>query len=122
MIHMQKHLFFAKKLVYLLDTKFHIFGFHFGIDPLLNAIPGIGDVMGAATSCYIFWIAYKLNVSTSVYVHMAMNIFFDFVLGLIPILGIVFDAVYKSNVKNFTLLEKYFDPEILVGEVVVGVD
>ena len=45
------HIRFAKKLVNLLDTKFHILGIKFGIDPLLDAIPGIGSIIGAATSC-----------------------------------------------------------------------
>lgn len=109
------HIRFAKKLVNLLDTKFNVFGLRFGIDPLLDAIPGIGDVMGAITSCYLYWIAYKLNVPRIIYAKMAWNILFDFVLGLIPVIGIVFDSFYKSNVKNFALVEKYFDPNILEG-------
>ena len=46
---------------------------------------------------------------------MAWNILFDFILGLIPVIGIVFDSFYKSNVKNLALIEKYFDPDILEG-------
>lgn len=115
MTSLHAHIRFAKKLVNLLDTKFHIFGLRFGIDPLLDAIPGIGDVMGAVTSCYLYWIAYKLNVPRMVYAKMAWNILFDFILGLIPVIGIVFDSFYKSNVKNLALIEKYFDPDILEG-------
>lgn len=118
MTSLHQHIRFAKKLVNLLDTKFHIFGLRFGIDPLLDAIPGIGDIMGAVTSCYLYWIAYKLRVPRVVYMKMAWNILFDFVLGLIPVIGIVFDSFYKSNVKNLVLIEKYFDPDVLEGEYV----
>ena len=109
------HIRFAKKLVNLLDTKFHILGIKFGIDPLLDAIPGIGSIIGAAISCYLYWIAYKLNVPRIVYAKMAWNILFDFILGLIPVIGIVFDSFYKSNVKNLALIDTYFDPDILEG-------
>jgi hypothetical protein len=45
------------------------------------------------------------------------NITVDSVFGFIPYIGIVLDLFFRSNVKNFALLEKYFDPDILVGEV-----
>lgn len=112
------HIRFAKNLVHLLDTKFRIFGLRFGIDPLLDAIPGIGTLIGAVTSCYLYWIAYKLCVPRIVYIKMTWNIMADFILGLIPVIGIVFDSFYKSNVKNFVLIETYFDPDILEGEFV----
>lgn len=112
------HIQFARKLVRLLDTKFHVFGIRFGIDPLLDMIPGAGNIVAAVTSCYLFWIAKELHVPTGVYVRMIGNIVLDFVFGVVPVIGIVFDVLYKSNVKNFSLLETYFDPEILTGEVV----
>lgn len=112
------HVQFARKLVRLLDTKFHFFGIRFGIDPLLDIVPGAGNVFAAATSCYLFWIAKELRVPKDVYIRMAGNILMDFIFGVVPVIGIVFDVLYKSNVKNFALLEKHFDPEILTGEVV----
>lgn len=112
------HIQFARKLVRLLDTKFHLFGIRFGIDPLLDIIPAAGNIFAAATSCYLFWIAQKLHVPKKVYAQMFGNILLDFIFGVVPVIGVVFDVLYKSNVRNFALLERYFDPEILTGEVV----
>jgi Domain of unknown function (DUF4112) len=37
---------------------------------------------------------------------MYSNLVFDFVIGLVPFLGDIADAIYKCNTKNFILLEK----------------
>jgi hypothetical protein len=115
---LHEHIRFAKRLVTLMDTKFSIFGFKFGIDPILNVIPWFGDVLGLVLSCYLFYIAYSLKVPKTIYLQMIWNVAFDYVLGLIPLAGVVFDLFFRANVKNYALLEKYFDPEILEGELI----
>lgn len=107
----------AKKLTRLLDTEFKIFGIRFGIDPILNIIPGVGSVIGAITSLYLFWLAYRLNVPSQTFLKMLWNLLIDFILGEVPLIGIIFDALYRANVKNLKLLEKFYEPEILQGEV-----
>lgn len=37
---------------------------------------------------------------------MLMNLAFDFIIGLVPFLGDIADAIYKCNTKNYILLEK----------------
>jgi Domain of unknown function (DUF4112) len=37
---------------------------------------------------------------------MFINLILDFLIGLVPLLGDIADAVYKCNTKNFVLLEK----------------
>lgn len=37
---------------------------------------------------------------------MVINLILDFLIGLVPLLGDIADAVYKCNTKNFVLLEK----------------
>jgi hypothetical protein len=98
----------AKKLTTLLDTKFKLWKFSFGIDPILNIVPWLGSAVGAITSLYLFWLAYKMNSSAQVYFRMLWNIFLDFWLGSIPVLGIVFDAFYKSNVRNLKIIEDFY--------------
>ena len=101
-----------------MDLQFHIFGLRFGIDPMLDIIPGLGNTLAAATSLYLLWLGYQLKVPAHVYFRMVWNISVDYVFGVIPFAGIVLDAFFRANVKNFALLETYFDPDILVGEVV----
>lgn len=117
---LQDHIALARRITYLMDTKFSVFGVKFGIDPLLDVIPGLGNILAAATSCYLFWIAKELRVPTSVYWKMAWNISVDYVLGAIPVAGVVADIFYRSNVKNFALLEPFFDPSIIEGEIISG--
>lgn len=114
----KSHYLFAEKLVNLLDTKFNILGIKFGIDPFLDVVPEFGNILGAILSCYVFWIAYQLNVPSKIYWRMAWHIAIDFVLGAIPFAGFIFDLFYRSNAKNLALLSPFVDPDILEGVLV----
>lgn len=113
---LRDHIEFAKRLVRLMDTRFSFLGVRFGLDPILDFIPFFGDLVGLIVSLYLFWIASELKVPRQVYFQMLGNIIIDYLLGLIPIAGVVFDAFYRSNVKNLGLLEKYIEPDVLEGE------
>jgi len=43
----------------------------------------------------------------SLWMMMMMNIAFDFVIGLVPFVGDLADALYKCNTRNAILLEKH---------------
>lgn len=47
------------------------------------------------------------GLSTSLFVRMLVNVLFDFVIGFIPIVGDLGDAIYKCNTRNSVLLEDY---------------
>lgn len=118
MASLNTHIKFAGTLVKLMDTKYNFFGIRFGLDPLLDFVPWAGDAAGAMISCYLIWIAYKLKVPSWVYRKMIWYITVDYILGILPFIGFIFDAAYKSNVKSYALLLKFIDPDILVGEIV----
>lgn len=105
---LERHLKTSRKLTELLDTEFNILGVRFGIDPILNVIPVFGSLISTFTSLYLFWIGYQLKVPTIIYLKMFLNIFWDLLLSNIPIVGIVFDIFYKSNVKNLAILENFY--------------
>lgn len=115
---LNSHVHFARQLTRLMDIRFTILGIRFGVDPLLDIIPGFGNILATATSCYLFWIAYRLKVPMAVYARMARNIAVDYLFGVVPYIGIFFDLLFRSNIRNFNLLEKYFDTDILEGEIV----
>jgi hypothetical protein len=108
---------FAKQLTRLMDTQFSFLGVRFGLDPILDFIPFFGDLIGTIVSFYLFLLAKTLKVPKIVYLQMLGNILIDSFLGLIPFAGIVFDAYYRSNVKNLAILEKYLEPEVIKGEI-----
>lgn len=112
------HVNFARRLTRVMDLRFNVLGIRFGIDPLLNVIPGVGNNLAAVTSMYLLWIAYQLKAPSKAYLRMLWNIGVDYLLGIVPVAGIVFDAMYRANVKNFIVIEKYFTPDMIIGEVI----
>ena len=47
-----------------------------------------------------------MGVPSKIITQMAVNVVIDFVIGSIPIVGDLFDFIWKSNMKNIELIEK----------------
>lgn len=96
-----------RRFSYLLDSAIRIPGtpYRIGIDPLLDILPIGGDFIGTALSIYIVVEAARMGVSRPILVQMVSNILLDTVIGTVPVLGTIADAVWKANVKNMDLLE-----------------
>lgn len=112
---MKSHLRFAVFLVHLLDNKFRIFNFRFGIDPLLGLIPGFGDAASLLLSFYLVWIGTQLKLPRNRINKMFLNIMLDFLFGLIPLAGDAIDFVYKANSRNLRIIREYSD-SVIEGE------
>ena len=97
------------RLARLLDSRFGIPGtrWRFGLDSVIGLIPGIGDVAAFAPSAWIIWRAHKLGAPGHVKARMVANTAVDTVVGAIPLLGDVFDVVYKVNLRNVKLLRDH---------------
>jgi hypothetical protein len=93
----------------LLDEQFRIPGtmYRVGLDGLLGLIPGVGDAAGALLSAYIVYEAIRLGAPSTVLLRMIANIGIDTVGGAIPVVGDIFDMVWKTNKKNAALLHAY---------------
>lgn len=85
-------------------------GYRIGIDPIIGLIPGIGDLIGTALSLYLVYQAARLGISKSVLLRMSGNVLLEMLIGEIPILGDIFDAVWKANVRNARLVELHHRP------------
>lgn len=98
-----------RQLSFLLDSAIRVPGtrFRFGLDPLLGLIPGGGDALGLIFSAFIVFEAARMGASKSTLSTMASNIVLETLVGTIPGLGDLFDATWKSNVKNIQLLEQH---------------
>lgn len=113
------NLVFATKLANLLDNRFEILGIKFGLDPILDLIPGVGDVVATVLGCYIIFIAYGLKLPKYTVNKMIVNVIIDFVIGLIPVLGAVGTVFYRSNQMNIKLIEDYLkNTNIEEGEII----
>lgn len=98
-----------RKLSQLLDSKWNFPGtkFKFGLDGLLGFMPVIGDSIPLAISSYIIYEAYKLDLPSWCIAKMIWNVFIDWLIGLIPFFGDIFDIGFKSNLKNLEMIEKH---------------
>jgi hypothetical protein len=98
----------SSKFAELLDSRFTIPGtkIKFGLDPILGLVTGLGDLAGASLSVYFMFYATKMGANTSVLLRMFMNILVDLIIGMIPVLGDLFDVAWKANIRNAKLLEK----------------
>ncbi len=115
---MEKHLKLAHFLATLSDTQFKIGKFRFGIQPIIGIIPVIGDLFGLLLSLYVYGIAHKMKVSKWHRFVMIINILIDFVVGLIPFAGDLFDFAFKANYRNYKILLKYRNGKFVEGEIV----
>jgi len=99
----------ARGLARLLDDLIRIPGTNIGIglDPVIGLIPGVGDVIGGLMSSYILMVAAQEGAPTSVLLRMLGNIALDSLVGVVPVLGDLFDVGVKSNRRNVDLLERY---------------
>ena len=80
-----------------------------GLDVILDLIPGVGDVAGAALGSYIVWEARNLGMSKWQIGRMAGNVGFDFLLGLIPWVGAIPDFFFRSNTRNLKMIKRHLD-------------
>lgn len=95
-----------RALAYVLDDSIRIpaTDVRIGVDPLLGALPVVGDVISGALSLYIVLEATRLGVSFTTLVKLLANVTIDVAGGSIPVLGDVFDAVWKANKRNLRLV------------------
>lgn len=92
---------FLDDLVGVPGTKIRV-----GVDPILSLVPFAGTAVGAVMGSVILIDAVRLRAPVSVLIRMVGNYVFDWALGLFPFLGAFLDAAYRSNHKNFKLLER----------------
>lgn len=83
-------------------TKFRV-----GLDPLIGLLPVGGDLAGLAISLYIVQQAYRLGAPREVLLRMLANVAIDSGLGLVPVAGDAFDALFKANIMNYDLLADF---------------
>ena len=96
-------------LATLLDTAFIVPGtnIRFGFDAMIGLIPGIGDVITTAMSLYIVREARALGVPHHLIVRMLGNVALDGIVGAVPLLGDVFDVMWRANRRNIALLRNH---------------
>ena len=98
-----------QRLETLLDEAFRLPGtqFRFGLDGVIGLVPGLGDVLAGMLSAIIPIAAWTRGVPYIALVRMAANLGIGVLVGTIPLLGDIFDVVWKSNRRNYRLLQRH---------------
>ncbi|WP_336359268.1 DUF4112 domain-containing protein [Haladaptatus sp. ZSTT2] len=96
-----------RSLSTLLDNSIRVPGtnYRIGLDPIVGMLPVAGDLPTTALSVYIVFEAASIGVPRATLWRMVVNLVVDAVFGSIPVVGDVFDAVWKANARNVALLE-----------------
>ncbi|MDP9278228.1 MAG: DUF4112 domain-containing protein [Gemmatimonadota bacterium] len=99
-----------RALARFLDNSISIPGtdWRFGFDAVVGLVPVVGDLIGGSLSAYILLEAARAEVPILTLARMLANVGIDTLVGSVPALGDVFDAVWKANMKNVALLERHF--------------
>ena len=96
----------------IFDSAFRVPGtnIRFGIDPILGLVPGVGDLATPMLSLVMLWHAARLHVPKIVLARMVFNALIDAVMGVIPVVGDLFDFGWKATEWNLALLERHAMP------------
>ena len=91
------------------DSQFSIpfTGIRFGVDPILGLIPVIGDFIGLLLSLPVLIEANRIGAPTELKRKMIRNMIIEAVMGIVPVLGDIFDVYWKANTRNTALLRSW---------------
>ena len=83
-----------------------------GLDPLVGLIPVVGDAVAAFVGLWVIGEAARFGIPRLVLGRMVVNLLIDLAIGAIPLLGDLFDVVFRSNSRNLALFRRHaLDPD-----------
>jgi hypothetical protein len=99
-------------------TKFGI-----GLDAIAGfVVPGVGDAITGLVALSVMSAAIRRGVPRVVLMRMFLNIAVDTGVGMVPVVGDLFDLLWRSNTRNLALLERHqgeLEPRARPGDYMV---
>jgi hypothetical protein len=75
------------------------------LDPLIGLVlPGLGDLLTSALGLYPVLLAWRRRAPRALLTRMVLNLAADALGGSIPIIGDVWDFMFRANTRNLALL------------------
>ena len=75
------------------------------VDPLLGLLlPGVGDLLGSALGLYPVFLAWQRRAPRALLARMLLNLAVDAAGGSIPVLGDIWDFLFRAHARNLKLL------------------
>lgn len=103
----------SRKVSWLLDECIRIPGtqIRFGLDPILGLFPYGGETIATIIGATILGEAGKKGIPVRTMFKMGGNMLLNAGLGTIPVIGDLFSVWFKSNSRNYRLLNRYLESE-----------
>src|SRR5438552_15705908 len=80
-----------------------------GLNPIIDLIPGFGDIAAAALSVSVLVYGVRRGVPKILLGRMALNVLINELVGIIPIVGSIFAFWFTANTRNYQLLREHLD-------------
>jgi len=92
-----------------MDSLFKVPGtkLRFGLNPIIDLLPVVGDGAGAVISALTLFVAARRRVPKVVLARMGANILLNGVIGIIPGVGELFAFWFRPSTRNYKLLQKH---------------
>ncbi len=100
-----------ENIAHSMDAKWVLPGtsIRLGWDTLIGLIPGIGDTITSMVSAYIIKEAHHVGVPFWIKFRMVINILIDWLIGIVPLVGDIFDVGFKANIRNVSLIKRHLE-------------
>jgi hypothetical protein len=83
-----------------------------GLDPIIGLIPVVGDAVAAGAGAWVIAEAARFGIPRVVLGRMVLNLLVDLGIGAIPVLGDIYDVLFRSNSRNLDLFRRHaLDPD-----------
>jgi hypothetical protein len=80
-----------------------------GLNPILDLVPGIGDIAAAFISVSVLIYGVRRGVPKVLLGRMALNVLINELVGIIPVVGSAFAFWFTANTRNYDLLREHLD-------------
>ena len=109
-------------LAKLLDVAFIVPGTNvrYGIDGLIGLIPVVGDIITTAISLWVVREARALGAPWHLTMRMLGNVALDGAVGIVPLVGDAFDVMFRANVRNVKMLQRWLEKQPRTSSATLG--
>lgn len=100
-----------ERIARLMDSAVRIPGtrWRIGLDTIIGLVPGVGDTLALAPAAYIIASAWSMGLPKRTLARMAGRTTLDYAVGIVPLVGDLFDAGYKSNLRNVARIRDHLE-------------
>lgn len=97
----------SRRMATVMDAKWGIGPWRFGLESLTDLVPGLGDIVSAGVSVYQLGLAQKLGLPRRERTRMAVNASVDLGLGIVPVIGDLGATLFKAHIRNQRILDRF---------------